>query len=94
MKKCAPCLLYTSVTQLEKTTHTKVNEIQTDMESVHAEIQASLEHISKVIASLEEQKEQDGKDHDQSITEINRVNQSVQEINPVSYTHLDVYKRQ
>lgn len=69
------------VTQLEKTTHTKVNEIQTDMESVHAEIQASLEQISKVIASLEEQKEQDGKDHDQSITEINRVNQSVQEIN-------------
>ena len=69
------------VTQLEKTTHTKVNEIQTDMESIHAEIQASLEQISKVIASLEEQKEQDGKDHDQSITEINRVNQSVQEIN-------------
>ena len=69
------------VMQLEKTTHTKVNEIQTDMESVHAEIQASLEQISKVIASLEEQKEQDGKDHDQSITEINRVNQSVQEIN-------------
>ena len=68
------------VTQLEKTTHTKVNEIRTDMESVHADIQTTLEQISRVIESLEEQKEQGAKEHGQSVEEINRVNQSVQEI--------------
>ena len=68
------------VTQLEKITHTKVNEIETDMESVHADIQATLEQISKVAESLEEQKEQGAKEHGQSVEEINCVNQSVQEI--------------
>ena len=68
------------VTQLEKTTHTKVNEIRTDMESVHADIQTTLEQISRVIESLEEQKEQGAKEHGQSVEEINRVNQFVQEI--------------
>ena len=68
------------VTQLEKITHTKVNEIETDMESVHADIQATLEQISKVAESLEEQKKQGAKEHGQSVEEINRVNQSVQEI--------------
>ena len=65
------------VTQLEKITHTKVNEIETDMESVHADIQATLEQISKVAEKFGSNKSSRGrKNMRQSVEEINRVNQS------------------
>lgn len=69
------------VTDLEKTTHTKVNEIRTDMESIHTDITKTLEEISRIMQEMDAQKKQDNTDHKESITEINRINESVQSVN-------------
>lgn len=69
------------VTDLEKTTHTKVNEIRTDMESIHTDVTKTLEEISKIMQEMDAQKKQDNTDHKESITEINRINESVQSVN-------------
>ena len=69
------------VTELEKTTHTKVNEIRTDMESIHTDVTKTLEEISKIMQEMDAQKKQDNTDHKESITEINRINESVQSVN-------------
>ena len=57
------------------------------MESIHTDVTKTLEEISRIMQEMDAQKKQDNTDHKESITEINR-------INAVSYTHLDVYKRQ
>ena len=67
------------VTDLEKTTHTKVNEIRTDMESIHTDVTKTLEEISRIMQDA--QKKQDNTDHKESRTEINRINESVQSVN-------------
>ena len=69
------------VTDLEKTTHTKVNEIRTDMESIHTDVTKTLEEISRIMQEMDAQKKQDNTDHKESITEINRINESVQSVN-------------
>ena len=69
------------VTDLEKTTHTKVNEIRTDMESIHTDVTKTLEEISRIMQEMDSQKKQDNTDHKESITEINRINESVQSVN-------------
>lgn len=69
------------VTDLEKTTHTKVNEIRTDMESIHTDVTKTLEEISRIMQEMDAQKKQDNTDHKESITEINRTNESVQSVN-------------
>lgn len=69
------------VTDLEKTTHTKVNEIWTDMESIHTDVTKTLEEISRIMQEMDAQKKQDNTDHKESITEINRINESVQSVN-------------
>ena len=69
------------VTDLEKTTHTKVNEIRTDMESIHTDVTKTLEEISRIMQEMDAQKKQGNTDHKESITEINRINESVQSVN-------------
>ena len=69
------------VTDLEKTTHTKVNEIRTDMESIHTDVTKTLEEISRIMQEMDAQKKKDNTDHKESITEINRINESVQSVN-------------
>lgn len=69
------------VTDLERTTHTKVNEIRTDMESIHTDVTKTLEEISRIMQEMDAQKKQDNTDHKESITEINRINESVQSVN-------------
>ena len=69
------------VTDLEKTTHTKVNEIRTDMESIHTDVTKTLEEIPRIMQEMDAQKKQDNTDHKESITEINRINESVQSVN-------------
>lgn len=69
------------VTDLEKTTHTKVNEIRTDMESIHTDVTKTLEEISRIMQEMDAQKKQDNTDRKESITEINRINESVQSVN-------------
>ena len=69
------------VTDLEKTTHTKVNEIRTDMESIHTDVTKTLEEISRIMQEMDAQKKQDSTDHKESMTEINRINESVQSVN-------------
>ena len=69
------------VTDLEKTTHTKVNDIRTDMESIHTDVTKTLEEISRIMQEMDAQKKQDNTDHKESITEINRINESVQSVN-------------
>ena len=69
------------VTDLEKTTHTKVNEIRTDMESIHTDVTKTLEEISRIMQEMDAQKKQDNTDHKESMTEINRINESVQSVN-------------
>ena len=69
------------VTDLEKTTHTKVNEIRTDMESIHTDVTKTLEEISRIMQEMDAQKKQDNTDHKESITEIIRINESVQSVN-------------
>lgn len=69
------------VTDLEKTTHTKVNEIRTDMESIHTDVTKTLEEISRIMQEMDAQKKQDNTDHKESITEINRINELVQSVN-------------
>lgn len=69
------------VTDLEKTTHTKVNEIRTDMESIHTDVTKTLEDISRIMQEMDAQKKQDNTDHKESMTEINRINESVQSVN-------------
>ena len=69
------------VTDLEKTTHTKVNEIRTDMESIHTDVTKTLEEISRIMQEMDTQKKQDNTDHKESMTEINRINESVQSVN-------------
>jgi len=69
------------VTDLEKTTHTKVNEIRTDMESIHTDVTKTLEEISRIMQEMDAQKKQDNTDHKESITVINRINESVQSVN-------------
>ena len=69
------------VTDLEKTTHTKVNEIRTDMESIHTDVTKTLEEISRIMQEMDAQKKQDNTDHKESITEINKINESVQSVN-------------
>ena len=44
------------VTDLEKTTHMKVNEIRTDMESIHTDVTKTLEEISRIMQEMDAQK--------------------------------------
>ncbi|MDO4293510.1 MAG: hypothetical protein Q4C65_09835 [Eubacteriales bacterium] len=69
------------VTELEKTTQTKVNEIRTDMEAVHTDILTTLNRIDEMIRSMEEQEKKNTSEHTQSITEITRINEQVREVN-------------
>lgn len=69
------------VSELEKNTSSQISGLQENMEFVHQEIQTILEQIRNLVQAGEEQKQQNASDQAQSITEITKVSETVQEIN-------------
>ncbi|MDO4331765.1 MAG: hypothetical protein Q4C58_03665 [Eubacteriales bacterium] len=69
------------VQELEKKTETQVHTLQKNMDAVHEDIQTTMEKISAIITSLEENRVQHNADQEQSMSKINEVNASVKEVN-------------
>lgn len=69
------------VSELEKKTENQINTLQKDMNSIHKDIQSTLEKVTEMVRVMELEEQKNVTDHAQTMTEMNRMNESIRQVN-------------